>query len=112
MRCPVCGTEVPEVSTFCLHCGVAADECAFVDAEGNGLSLGRGTYTLEVATPPLMSDGGAYAVSDTIWNITVGDDLAASIPGMSRLSPSSSPRFPTWPRLPMVAICSSASEVK
>jgi len=55
--------------------GATVDEGGYVDAEGEGLSLLRGTYTVTVVVSPLTSDGTVYDVPSTSWNVTVGDDV-------------------------------------
>ena|GEM_PF-3321092 len=60
--------------------GATVDEDGYVDAEGEGLSLLRGTYTVTVVVSPLTSDGTVYDVSSTSWNVSIGDDVEPGAP--------------------------------
>ncbi len=55
--------------------GEFIDATAYVGADGTGLSVPAGTYTVMVIESPLVANGVFYTAPDTSWEISVPEDL-------------------------------------
>lgn len=55
--------------------GITVDELFFVNADGEGISLAKGDYTLSVAASPLTADGILYQDVSTTFDVVVPEDL-------------------------------------
>lgn len=67
----------------------AVDQTAYVDGQGQGLQLARGTYQVSVTASPILEDGSLYAIPDTVVNVSVvdgGDDASDTSAGQQDAS--------------------------
>ncbi len=70
-------TPIPLQVTGTTSAGEEINETAYLSADGTGLKLEPGTYSVQVAASPLSEDGTFYEMPDASYEITVGNDLAA-----------------------------------
>lgn len=73
------GTRLP-VQVSGTDADGAVDEVQFVNDDGSGLSLARGSYELSFPASPIAADGTLYTVPQVRATLTIGDDVA---PGSS-----------------------------
>lgn len=73
------GTRLP-VHVTGTNADGAVDEVQFVNSDGTGLELARGTYQLDWPASPIGADGTLYAVPASGGTLAIGDDVQPGDP--------------------------------
>ena len=71
------GGKIPVSITGTDSSGSFVDATSYVGADGTGLSLSAGTYTVTVIESPLVGGGIFYRAPTTTWKLKISADLAA-----------------------------------
>ncbi|MBQ9057606.1 MAG: zinc-ribbon domain-containing protein [Atopobiaceae bacterium] len=58
--------------------GTPVDEIVYVTADGRGISLKKGNYTISAAASPLLADGTIYEVPATTVNVNIDDSVGVA----------------------------------